>query len=702
MASTQASLHQFYKTKKSARDANILKNAKNTIVRDSVVKCEEESSKIIEEIPPKPLVEEFKLRTASVTPVPKFNSVKASKPIVRKGVGKRERPLGTPNIDTIFERVAAAKRKREEEEEEDNVEIRVTSQENSESSEKVRATPPGTPVTPKRKKEETEEEKKKRRKQANEDGLDLTPRAAENVPLNDTPKSAKKKLILGVENSAKSGTVQEADSIGSPRKLLSPKKLTPAEIKERLGRCGRLDELRAKLLKVNQCGEKIRQFKESKIVEQCRSSEYPSPRKTAPCPQLEKFAALDVEVPISPRKTPVKTPTKTPVKAPAHERYQHLTEKPSGELVLPYKYRFAKEVFRVVDTVVSLLHNRQEVITFSRLKSAVQEMLRRTFYERYLGEIKTVFPLAYFFKQEVAKNIGRAAKVGSGSGYELTISPNMEYKSAAQNLMSKFDAVPQTAKFRKMDSIVMVERRNIFHNSLIDILKEHHGEFLKTLDPPILQNSANIKRWHPAFPLEDIPGIEPSPLPQPPTTDKLETAKDILTKAHDLFSVNPRLEKAVADAAAKIQDVPDSATTQSPKQNDIVAALKGVSSSLLEKIRAKEAAKAARDMTRSKSENKELEMLSRLPEISRIIRNIFVTEKKAALPWETVSSKIAASYPSMLAGNEVDSHLHLLIKEVPGWCTIHNVRSGTYVKINKNEPQSNINERIQAVVKQRQ
>ncbi|XP_064106846.1 DNA replication factor Cdt1-like [Macrobrachium nipponense] len=417
-------------------------------------------------------------------------------------------------------------------------------------------------------------------------------------------------------------------------------------------------------------------------------------------------SATSFDDPGTPRKTPIKTPVKTPLKAPAHERFQYLIEKPSEELVLPYKYRFVKEVFRAVDTVVSLLHNRQEVITFSKLKSAVQEMLRKAFSERHLGEIKTVFPLAYLFKQDSTKNIGKSfLKNGSNSGYQLTINANMDYKPAAQNLMSKFNenCETRTTKFRKMDSVVLVERRNIFHNSLINIVREHHGEFLKSLDPPIDCN-ASIKRWHPAFPLEDVPDIEPSPLPQPPVTEKLDTAQDILSKAHDLFSVNPRLEKAVVDAAASTpKKAPDAKLPeQSTQPANIAAALKGVSASLLEKIRAREAAKAARDMTRSSSENKELEMLSRLPEISRIIRNIFVTEKKAALPWETVAVKIAASYPSMLAGNEVDSHLNLLIKEVPGWCTVHKVRSGLFIKIDKNEPQSNITDKLQAAIKQRQ
>lgn len=74
-------------------------------------------------------------------------------------------------------------------------------------------------------------------------------------------------------------------------------------------------------------------------------------------------------------------------------------------------------------------------------------------------------------------------------------------------------------------------------------------------------------------------------------------------------------------------------------------------------VRAREAAKRAREMTRSTTENKELEMLSRLSEMARIMRNTFVTEKKAALPWESISAKIAASYSSVMSTSELQ---HLL------------------------------------------
>lgn len=50
----------------------------------------------------------------------------------------------------------------------------------------------------------------------------------------------------------------------------------------------------------------------------------------------------------------------------------------------------------------------------------------------------------------------------------------------------------------------------------------------QSLDPPISGSGMNIKRWHPEFPLEDIPDVEAAPLPQPPEVGKLDTARDVL------------------------------------------------------------------------------------------------------------------------------------------------------------------------------
>lgn len=64
-------------------------------------------------------------------------------------------------------------------------------------------------------------------------------------------------------------------------------------------------------------------------------------------------------------------------KVPAYERYHHLAISEAPTLSLPYKYRVLAEMFRGMDSVVSMLHNRSEIITFSKLKVAVQAMNKR-------------------------------------------------------------------------------------------------------------------------------------------------------------------------------------------------------------------------------------------------------------------------------------------------------------------------------------
>ena len=184
-------------------------------------------------------------------------------------------------------------------------------------------------------------------------------------------------------------------------------------------------------------------------------------------------------------------------------------------------------------------------------------------------------------------------------------------------------------------------------------------------------------------------------------TPEMACARNVLDKAADMFSVNPRMEAAVAAIAAEtLKPTPEPVSVEISKTaTPTNSALKGISSSLLEKIRAREAAKTARDMTRTKSDNKELEMLSRLPEIARIIRTVFITEKKAALPWEMVTSKVSSTYTGLLLPKEHASHLNMLIKEVPGWATICKVQRRIYLKINRNTELSEIYTKLQAVIK---
>lgn len=69
-------------------------------------------------------------------------------------------------------------------------------------------------------------------------------------------------------------------------------------------------------------------------------------------------------------------------------------------------------------------------------------------------------------------------------------------------------------------------------------------------------------------------------------------------------------------------------------------------------IRAKEAQKLQAAMTRNPEQEERLGMMTRLPEMARILRNVFVAEKKPALIMELACNRMIASYRSSLSAGE--------------------------------------------------
>lgn len=89
-------------------------------------------------------------------------------------------------------------------------------------------------------------------------------------------------------------------------------------------------------------------------------------------------------------------------------------------------------------------------------------------------------------------------------------------------------------------------------------------------------------------------------------------------------------------------------------------------------------------MTRTPTASKEATQYSRLPELAKILRNIFVVEKKAVLSMEFVINKVDNSYRAKLTPNELEDHVRLITKLLPTWSSIYNVRKVDYLKLAKN------------------
>ncbi|CAH2324396.1 DNA replication factor Cdt1 [Pelobates cultripes] len=378
--------------------------------------------------------------------------------------------------------------------------------------------------------------------------------------------------------------------------------------------------------------------------------------------------------------------TKESEKAPAYQRFHNLAQDVPPGLSLPYKYKVLGEMFRSMDTIVSMLFNRSETVTFSKVKQGVQDMMRKQFEEHNVGQIKTVYPNGYTFRQE--KNIPTFKNGMKKTDFQLTMEPILEDGD-------KVDGCLQLTASR------LLQRRCLFNRNLISIVKKHHKVFLETLDPPLLVPDDKLSRWHPRFKVDEVPEIEAAELPLPPQTEKLTTAQDVLSKARGVMT--PKMEKALANLALRATDTGSAETKPVPPVEDkpnTSSALKGVSQSLLERIRAKEAQKLQAVMTRRPQQEEKLLMMSRMPELARILRNVFVAEKKPALSVEVACNRVISSYHSSMSSGEMEKHLAFLSELLPDWLSIHPVRKDTYYKLNKHTDLNLIMERLAKAVKE--
>ena len=58
--------------------------------------------------------------------------------------------------------------------------------------------------------------------------------------------------------------------------------------------------------------------------------------------------------------------------------------------------------------------------------------------------------------------------------------------------------------------------------------------FLASLSRPLKIADSKITRWHPSFPLDEVPDVEPAELPEPPYVKKFSSAKDVLAQATNI------------------------------------------------------------------------------------------------------------------------------------------------------------------------
>ncbi|GFQ94502.1 DNA replication factor Cdt1 [Trichonephila clavata] len=480
---------------------------------------------------------------------------------------------------------------------------------------------------------------------SNNDGIS----SSNNTPSKSKESPVKKKLQFEFSPSKlqKIGSPNAKGQHGSPRKILSESEKLDALINNSRSKIlfsSNLENLKKSLASFSEKTSKLKEFQSSpyKIT-----SVVSAPNKT------EKSAL----------------PSR-----PAHEQFKYLAEPETSSLLLPFKYKLLSEMFRSMDTVISILNNRKETITFEKVRDGVQKMTKRNFTKMYLGQIVTVFPSAYTLTLE------RGNKKTDGPECQLIISPNLA--------IDKDNKSSKSNTYICMQPQCLIDRRNEFHNNILKIVKQHHQNFLKKVNFPSVSDDS-IKYWHPKFPLDSVPDIQVAPLPVPPQS-KICTAKDVLNKVKDSFK-NKKLEKALESVAEKSAHEDKKIDISIPKPSASKSALKGICSDLLEKIRARESAMLLQTMTRSPGEVKRKAMMERLPNIVNILWHYFIAERKAAIPVDVAVEKIIHSLNSLTSPSDVEEHLKLITETFPGWLTFIQIPKGLYITIDKKR---NINEML--------
>lgn len=263
---------------------------------------------------------------------------------------------------------------------------------------------------------------------------------------------------------------------------------------------------------------------------------------------------------------------------------------------------------------------------------------------------------------------------------ELVIEPNMHYK---RDLLDMFDETKPELT-RAMTSTILVERRNMFRNGLLDIVKDCHEEFLASIN--ITADRTLLTSWHKDFNLDSmVPDIDLADLP--PNPDIVEADTRVVRADHDYINivnsdtVNKNTGTIIAPSPSKflLSPVSERKYYLSPGK----AGLEGVNPDIVSRIMAKEANKAKLEMTRTQAQIDRIALLRKLPKLARLVKNLFVSENKAALPLEFTCKKLVDSLQNGLDKKEIERDLRKLSGETEGWLHVCTVRATEYCKIEK-------------------
>lgn len=225
----------------------------------------------------------------------------------------------------------------------------------------------------------------------------------------------------------------------------------------------------------------------------------------------------------------------------------------------------------------------------------------------------------------------------------------------------------------KLGQSELMDRRERFHMSLLNLVKAEHAEFLAGIGVK-LPADAKLRSWHPKFSLEsvkDIPIREVLP-ENAKVSEPVSAPEQILEVIREVSrpqSPSPNLEVGPPPTPP--------AEPPSKKGN-----LKG--SSLLERIKAKERQSELAEMIHPvDSSGKTTPNYQQLSDLASSLTFLFGTSGKSALLLGDVITKITAGAKNALSTDDVADQVKRLCVLVPEWISLVVSGQAQIVKIDK-------------------
>ncbi|EPB77502.1 DNA replication factor CDT1 like protein [Ancylostoma ceylanicum] len=390
--------------------------------------------------------------------------------------------------------------------------------------------------------------------------------------------------------------------------------------------------------------------------------------------------------------------------------------KNNSVLPLPLQYERLLETFQSCDRVVSIYTTQGRRCVVSEIQRNVEKNTQISFTRKNLAQIIHVYPTCYDIRLEKrwnpfggeSKSCGKFDLVMAAnltddlSGYMLPDTPVKEEHplptvtpskllSPRKKVVTVMPRDPVMDARPRLEGWRMTCRSHVFRHKLVEIAKKFHRKFMERIGFVMSESEhLRLRRFHPKFDLdaecERIPEAEIPEVPHDDAERRLEM-RDYLATVDTSAALPKAVDAAIEEMKSPVKKIVSSETAVplSPRQFAEKQASKPKGAmSLLERIRAKEAAKKAAESMRDPVVERKIELLQRiLHGLLRCITTYFAFKKVRSMEMNMLSEQVMRSQSSMSRSLLLE-HVTLLCEVASEHVSLTEVAGKKYLQIKDN------------------